>query len=66
MLVLMAKPGDTIYLEDDRGQLTTVTYMEKGGSTQIRLGFTAPKTTSIERAKVRNRRLRGSRAQEGE
>lgn len=56
MLVLTGRPGEKIFLGDD----VEVTVLSIQGN-QARLGFLAPKEMSIEREKVRDKRLAESK-----
>ena len=60
MLILTAKPGESIYFTTDDGQEIEATYLGRDyahAKDEIKMGFTADNDISIERQVVRERRL---------
>ena len=60
MLILTAKPGESIWLTTPAGDEIEMIYLgkdHKHAKDEIRLGFNAPTDISIERDVVRDKRL---------
>ena len=59
MLILTRRPAETIYI----GESVTVTVLGVVGN-QVRFGIEAPRSITIDRAEIRERKMRQARAPE--
>lgn len=57
MLILTRRPGETLVLTDENGNESTVTVLNVTGN-QVRLGITAPISTTIDREEIHQRKMK--------